>query len=76
MNLVSANATVDNRIMSTITAPLPHPPRTLRSRIQPASIRFHRTMHLLRRFNEGLDADRNASLSELTMRPYPEARFH
>lgn len=61
--------------MSTITAPIPHPPRTVRSRVQPLSIRVQRTMHLLRRINEGLDADRNASLSELTLRPYSEARF-
>lgn len=77
MNLVSSLRWVDNRIMSTMTAPLPHVPRTrtLRSRLQPVSARARQTMHLLRRINEGLDADDHASLSELTLRPYPEARF-
>lgn len=75
MNLVSAGYRVDNRLMSTITAPLPHAPRRLRPRLRPVSIRLRRTMHLLRRIDEGLDSDRNASLSELTLRPYPEVHF-
>ena len=61
--------------MSTITAPLPHAPRSLRSRVQPVSIRLRRSLRLLQRINEGLDSDRNASLSELTMRPYGDIRF-
>ena len=61
--------------MSTITAHLPHIPRTLGSRLMPVSTRYQHTMHRLRRWNEGLDSDRHASVSELTLRPYAETRF-
>ncbi|NNE95149.1 MAG: hypothetical protein HKN24_03895 [Acidimicrobiales bacterium] len=62
--------------MSTITAFLTRPPRTLGSHLEPVSNRFRRAAHQLQRWNEGLVTDRYASPSELTLRPYTEARFH
>ncbi len=61
--------------MSTITAHLPHTPRTLGSRLESVSTRTQRARRRLQRWNEGLNSDRHATVSELTLRPYAEARF-
>lgn len=76
MNLVSRHAEVDNPIMSTITAHLPHAPRTLGSRSEPISKRSRHTVQLLRRWYESFDSDRHTTISERTLRPYSESRFH
>ena len=75
MEVVSGHNETDTCPMSTITAPLPHIPRTLGSRLEPVSTRYQRTTRRLRRWNESLDSDRHATVSELTLRPYAEARF-
>jgi hypothetical protein len=76
MNLVSEQSQVDNQVMSTITAHLPHPQRTLGSRLEPVSHYSRRALRQLRRWNEGLDSDRHATICERTLRPYTESRFH
>ena len=62
--------------MSTITAFLSRPPRTLGSHFEPVSNRFRQAADQFQNWNEGLDSDRHASISELTLRPYTESRFH
>ena len=62
--------------MSTITAHLPNAPRTLGSRLEPVSSQGRRTMQRLRRWHEGFDSDRHTAVSERTLRPYSETRFH
>lgn len=67
---------VDNPIMSTITAHLPHPQRTLGSRFEPVSYHSRRTVNRLLRWHEGFDSDGHTTISERTLRPYTESRFH
>jgi len=75
VELVSSDLRPDTELMSTITAHLPHTPRTLGSRLESVATRYQVAMRWLQRWNEGLDSDRHATVSELTLRPYAEARF-
>lgn len=65
----------DTEVMSTITTHFPQTPRTIGSRLEFLSSRSRRAIRLLQRWNEGLDSDRHASVSELTLRPYGETRY-
>ena len=76
MDVVSGAYEADTHVMSTITAHLHHAPRTLGTRFEPVSSRARHTLQRLRRWNEGLDSDRHTTISELTLRPYTESRFH
>ena len=67
---------VDNHVMSMINVHLPHVPRTLGSRFEPLSNRSRHTAQKLRRWHESFDSDRHTTISERTLRPYSESRFH
>lgn len=60
--------------MTTITAPLRRSPRTVRTPSAPVSARARQILKTIRRRSESINGDHRATLCDLTLRPYSEAR--